>query len=89
MSKWCETCYRNALSKEWKSCDSTCPIFEKDFGELAEMTIKYENLKCRLSYLKDCAKSVRDNEDSVFADERSMAEHDAREIVDILLELEP
>lgn len=47
-----------------------------------------EYFKNKLKYLKDLAQSVRDNEDSVFADERSVAEYDTREIIDILLGLE-
>lgn len=39
MSKWCSTCYRNKITDEWKSCDSTCPVFGRDFKELMEIFI--------------------------------------------------
>lgn len=42
MSKWCDTCYRNEITKEWKSCDSDCPVFGKHFEELAKIVIKHE-----------------------------------------------
>ena len=42
MSKWCDTCYRNEITKEWKSCDSDCPVFGKNFEELAKIVIKHE-----------------------------------------------
>lgn len=41
MSKWCDTCYRNKLTSEWKSCDSSCPVFGKSFEELAKIVIEY------------------------------------------------
>jgi hypothetical protein len=81
MAKWCETCYR----EHYAGCDDTCPAFGKDFEELAAIAIKYEDL---IRYLKDRAEAVRDNEDSVFADERGVAEYDTREIIDTLLNLE-
>ena len=85
MSQWCGTCYRNG--DKYVSCNRTCSVFGKDFDELAEVAIKYENLKSKLEYLKNLAQSVSDNEDSVFADERGVAEHDTREIIDTLLNL--
>ena len=42
MSKWCDTCYRNEITEEWKSCNSDCPVFGKDFEELARLVIKHE-----------------------------------------------
>ena len=42
MSKWCNTCYRNELTSEWKSCDSECPVFGKSFDELAKIVIDNE-----------------------------------------------
>lgn len=84
MAKWCETCYR----EPYVGCNVDCPVFGKDFDELAKMVIQYEKLKSRLEYLKSCAETVENYEDSVFSDYRSMAEHDMREIVDTLLDLE-
>ena len=40
MSKWCDICHRNEFTGEWKSCDSSCPVFGKDFKELAREIIK-------------------------------------------------
>lgn len=36
MSKWCKKCYRNEMNNEWESCDESCPIFGKDFEDLAK-----------------------------------------------------
>ena len=44
MSKWCNVCHRNESSEEWKSCDDSCPVFGKNFDELAKIVIK-ENQK--------------------------------------------
>lgn len=40
MSKWCNTCHRNELKDIWNSCNNACPIFGKDFDDLAKMVIK-------------------------------------------------
>ena len=40
MSKWCDTCSRNKITGEWKSCGRDCPAFGKHHEELAEMVIK-------------------------------------------------
>ena len=40
MGKWCNTCHRNELKDKWNSCRNDCPIFGKDFDDLAEMVIK-------------------------------------------------
>lgn len=37
MSKWCDTCYRNELTGEWKSCDSDCFMFGKSSKEIAKI----------------------------------------------------
>lgn len=47
-----------------------------------------EYFENKLKYLKDLAQSIEDNEDSVFADERGVAEYNTREIIDTLLGLE-
>lgn len=47
-----------------------------------------EKLKQVLKNLKDLAETVDENEDSVFADYRNLAESCKREIIDTLLELE-
>ena len=39
MSKWCSTCHRNELTGNWASCDSDCPVFGKDFDDLAKKII--------------------------------------------------
>lgn len=41
MSKWCDTCYRNELTGEWKSCTKDCPVFGKSFEELARIVIGF------------------------------------------------
>ena len=56
--------------------------------DVIRVPMEYEYFKNKLKYLKDLAQSVRDNEDSVFADERSVAEYNTREIIDTLLGLE-
>lgn len=56
--------------------------------EISLKELEYERLKSTLKYLKELAESIEDNEDSVFADERGVAEHDMREIIDTLLNLE-
>ena len=88
MAKWCETCAKCTVTGKYNGCDNSCPVFGKSFEELAEIAVKYEMLKSRLEYLKDCAKSVEENEDSVFEDERSMAASETREIIEILNNLE-
>ena len=56
------------------------------YGSMKE--IEYVRFKSVLTHLKDLAVSVRYNEDSVFADERNVAEYDTREIIDTLVGLE-
>lgn len=34
MSKWCDTCYRNEVIGEWKSCDASCPMFGKHYEDI-------------------------------------------------------
>ena len=84
MSKWCGTCHRN----EYIGCDKTCSVFGKDFDELAAIAIKYEVLKSKIKYLKDCAETIENNQDSIFSDERNMAESETRYVIDTLLSLE-
>ena len=40
MSKWCNTCYRNEFTGEWKSCSEDCPVFGKYFDDLAKIIIE-------------------------------------------------
>lgn len=42
MSKWCETCHRNEITGEWRSCSDDCPVFGKFFDDLAKIVIEYE-----------------------------------------------
>ena len=56
--------------------------------DVIKVPMEYEYFKSTLKYLKNLAQSISDNEDSVFADERGIAEHDTREIIDTLLKLE-
>lgn len=56
--------------------------------ELSMKEIEYERLKKALEYLKGLAETVENYEDSVYADYRNMAEHDMREIIDTLINLE-
>jgi len=42
MSKWCSTCHRNEITGEWKSCGKDCPVFGKDFDELAKTVVEQE-----------------------------------------------
>lgn len=60
----------------------------KNEEDIIKVPMEYEYLKSTLKNLKDLAQSVRNNEDSVFADERGVAEYDTREIIDTLLNLE-
>lgn len=39
MSKWCKTCYRNEIAREYESCDRSCPVFGTDFEDLAKRVI--------------------------------------------------
>lgn len=41
MSIWCNICYRNEITGEWKSCDKSCPVFGKYFDTLAKIVIKH------------------------------------------------
>lgn len=41
MSKWCNTCYRNEFTGEWQPCSKDCPVFGKDFDELAKIIIEH------------------------------------------------
>lgn len=45
MSKWCDTCYRNELNSEWKSCDSECPVFGKSSKEIAKIVIENNTMQ--------------------------------------------
>ena len=60
MSKWCETCYRNNMSDEWKSCDDSCPVFGKYFEELAKFNIRAEEL------LKACIELLNKQNESPY-----------------------
>ena len=39
MGKWCGICYRNEIYNDWWSCNEDCPVFGKDFEELAKIII--------------------------------------------------
>ena len=54
MSKWCSTCYRNEITGEWKSCGEDCPVFGKDFEELAKVVIKH-NTKIYKTVEQECS----------------------------------
>ena len=43
MSKWCDTCHRNEISGEWKSCSGDCPAFGKHFEELDNAVAEMKN----------------------------------------------
>ena len=48
MAKWCNKCYRNELTGEWKSCNDDCPIFGKSYEELIKIVLENkikENIK--------------------------------------------
>ena len=47
MSKWCETCHRNELAGEWQPCSEDCPVFGKDFNELAKIVVSMKGIKIR------------------------------------------
>ena len=59
MSKWCDTCYRNKFTDEWKPCDSNCPVFGKNFEELARIVIE---IKFRDK--RECANCGRFNKET-------------------------
>ena len=52
MSKWCDTCHRNKTNDKWNSCDNTCPVFGKNFEELAEMIINLSKEKKEETQMK-------------------------------------
>lgn len=81
MSQWCDECKRSP----YVGCDKECPVFGLNFDELAEKYIKAIN---KLKYLKACAETVDAFEDDIIDDYRYMAEHDMREIIDMLLEFD-
>ena len=37
MVKWYNTCYRNEVTGEWKSCDDSCPVFGMHFKDFADV----------------------------------------------------
>ncbi len=39
MSKWCDTCHRNEFTGKWKSCGADCPVFGKNFEDLAKIVV--------------------------------------------------
>lgn len=43
MSKWCDTCHRNEITGEWKSCSKDCPAFGKPFDEIKEIAVEMKN----------------------------------------------
>lgn len=57
MSKWCETCHRNKATGIWASCEPSCPVFGKDFEELAEMVVTNLESKSKLDKVKGFIKS--------------------------------
>lgn len=61
MSKWCDICHRNEFTDEWKSCDSSCPVFGKNFEELARIVMDYE-------YSKDFGYKCIDDDDEFLVD---------------------
>lgn len=42
MSKWCDTCSRNKITGELRSCSKDCPAFGKHHEELAEIVIRQQ-----------------------------------------------
>ena len=47
MSKWCNTCHRNELTGVWQSCNADCPVFGKDFEELAKIVVSIQGIKIK------------------------------------------
>ena len=47
MSKWCDTCHRNEITGEWKSCSKDCPVFGKNFEEFARIVVSMQGIKIR------------------------------------------
>ena len=41
--RWCDTCHRNEITGEWKSCTKDCPIFGKDPEEIENIAIEMKN----------------------------------------------
>ena len=56
MSKWCETCHRNEMTGQWKSCNHDCPVLGKYFEDLASVVVSIDLI------LKD-ASGVADNQE--------------------------
>ena len=47
MSKWCKTCHRNELAGVWLPCSDDCPVFEKDFDDIAKIVVSMQGIKIR------------------------------------------
>lgn len=60
MSKWCETCYRNEMTGEWKPCGNDCPVFGNYFEDIAKMAIKHNIEKSKSTSL-DTALEILQN----------------------------
>jgi hypothetical protein len=43
MSRWCDTCHRNEITGEWKSCTKDCPVFGKAPEEIENIAIEMKN----------------------------------------------
>ena len=41
--RWCDTCHRNEITGEWKSCTRDCPLFGKDIEEIENIAIEMKN----------------------------------------------
>ena len=50
MSKWCDTCYRNEVIGEWKSCDASCPMFGKHYED--DVLVKQKGNKTMKEFTK-------------------------------------
>ena len=59
MSKWCGKCYRNEMYNKYDSCNKDCPVFGKNFEELAIIV-----LKTKLKDERECANCGRFNREN-------------------------
>jgi hypothetical protein len=53
MSKWCNTCHRNEITGEWRSCNRDCPVFGRYFEDLAEIVVSIKEILAEKSGTSD------------------------------------
>ena len=52
-TKSCDTCYRNEVAGVWQPCiKEKCPVFGKDFDDLAKTVVSMQGIRIEEKYLK-------------------------------------